>query len=246
MKTLHILFSRFFITCTSLWLSDFEMFSYVSSDLHVLFPLAVMSYFPFCLECFYSFSSLFLNKIFSEVSRQTKLISSKSSHDTSLQLEDEKSPEDIMYNIIIVNNSVHFKMAKRLDCVLTKYIYICVCIYIYTYMYTCIHIYTYTYVYVYIYIYVYMYVYMYTCIHICVYICICIYLCDVIVLSNSTGVLLLQHINVSNYHIVHLKLTQYIQEVKSLSHVWLFKTPWTVAHQAPLSIGFPWTEYWSR
>ena len=125
-------------------------------------------------------------------------------------------------------------------------IYICVCIYIYTYMYTCIHIYTYTYVYVYIYIYVYMYVYMYTCIHICVYICICIYLCDVIVLSNSTGVLLLQHINVSNYHIVHLKLTQYIQEVKSLSHVWLFKTPWTVAHQAPLSIGFPWTEYWSR
>jgi len=23
-------------------------------------------------------------------------------------------------------------------------------------------------------------------------------------------------------------------------------TPWTVAHQAPLSMGFPWQEYWSR
>ena len=26
--------------------------------------------------------------------------------------------------------------------------------------------------------------------------------------------------------------------VKSLSRVWLFATPWTVAHQAPLSMGF--------
>ena len=24
-----------------------------------------------------------------------------------------------------------------------------------------------------------------------------------------------------------------------------FGTPWTVAHQAPLSIGFSWQEYWS-
>ena len=76
-----------------------------------------------------------------------------------------------MYNIITVNNSVRFKIAKRLDCFLTKYIYIC------------------------------------------------IYLCDVIVVPNTTGVLLLQHISVANYHIVHLKLTQYIKEVKSLSHV---------------------------
>ena len=30
-----------------------------------------------------------------------------------------------------------------------------------------------------------------------------------------------------------------------LSHVWLFVTPWTVAHQAPLSMGFPRQEYWS-
>ena len=34
-------------------------------------------------------------------------------------------------------------------------------------------------------------------------------------------------------------------KVKSLSRVWLFATPWTVAHQAPLSIGFSRQEYWS-
>ena len=32
---------------------------------------------------------------------------------------------------------------------------------------------------------------------------------------------------------------------KSLSHVWLFLTPWTVAYQAPLSMGFSRQEYWS-
>ena len=34
-------------------------------------------------------------------------------------------------------------------------------------------------------------------------------------------------------------------KVKSLSHVWLFVTPWTVAYQAPLSMGFSRQEYWS-
>ena len=29
------------------------------------------------------------------------------------------------------------------------------------------------------------------------------------------------------------------------SVMWLFVTPWTVAHQAPLSVGFPRQEYWS-
>ena len=29
-----------------------------------------------------------------------------------------------------------------------------------------------------------------------------------------------------------------------LSHVWLFATPWTVAHQAPLSMRFSRQEYW--
>ena len=30
------------------------------------------------------------------------------------------------------------------------------------------------------------------------------------------------------------------------TRVWLFATLWTVAHQAPLSLGFPRQEYWSR
>ena len=35
-------------------------------------------------------------------------------------------------------------------------------------------------------------------------------------------------------------------EVKSLSRVQLFVTPWTVAYQAPLSMGFSRQEYWSE
>ena len=35
------------------------------------------------------------------------------------------------------------------------------------------------------------------------------------------------------------------EKVKSLSSVWLFAAPWTVAHQAPLSMGFSRQEYWS-
>ena len=34
-------------------------------------------------------------------------------------------------------------------------------------------------------------------------------------------------------------------KVKSLSHVRLFVTPWTAAHQAPLPMGFSRQEYWS-
>ena len=39
--------------------------------------------------------------------------------------------------------------------------------------------------------------------------------------------------------------TLYKWRAKSLSRVRLFVTPWTVAHQAPLSMGFPRQEYWS-
>ena len=42
-------------------------------------------------------------------------------------------------------------------------------------------------------------------------------------------------------HIWHLKW----KTVKSLSHVQLFATPWTVAYQAPRSMGFTRHEYWS-
>ena len=34
-------------------------------------------------------------------------------------------------------------------------------------------------------------------------------------------------------------------DVCVISCVWLFATPWTVAHQAPLSIGFAKQEHWS-
>ena len=34
-------------------------------------------------------------------------------------------------------------------------------------------------------------------------------------------------------------------KVKSLIRVWLLATPWTAAHQAPPSMGFPRQEYWS-
>ena len=33
-------------------------------------------------------------------------------------------------------------------------------------------------------------------------------------------------------------------KVKSVSHVWLLATPWTAAHQAPPSMGFPRQEHW--
>ena len=35
------------------------------------------------------------------------------------------------------------------------------------------------------------------------------------------------------------------EKVKSLSRVWLLATPWTAAHQAPLSMGFSRQECWS-
>ena len=36
-----------------------------------------------------------------------------------------------------------------------------------------------------------------------------------------------------------------VEKAKLLSRVRLFATPWTVAHQAPLSMGFSRQEYWS-
>ena len=35
-------------------------------------------------------------------------------------------------------------------------------------------------------------------------------------------------------------------QVKSLSRVQLFATPWTIAYQAPLSMGFSRQEYWAK
>ena len=38
----------------------------------------------------------------------------------------------------------------------------------------------------------------------------------------------------------------YVPVPSHFSHVWLFVTLWTVAHQDPLSMGFTRQEYWSR
>ena len=37
----------------------------------------------------------------------------------------------------------------------------------------------------------------------------------------------------------------YVKVKVLVSHVRLFEIPWTVVHQAPLSIEFSWQEYWS-
>ena len=37
----------------------------------------------------------------------------------------------------------------------------------------------------------------------------------------------------------------HVCELSSFSHVRLFATPWTVAHHAPLPMGFSRQEYWS-
>ena len=41
------------------------------------------------------------------------------------------------------------------------------------------------------------------------------------------------------------KLVEFKWKVLLLSHVWLFATSWTLAHQAPLSMEFSMQEYWS-
>ena len=44
----------------------------------------------------------------------------------------------------------------------------------------------------------------------------------------------------------HIRFSQQSEvKEKSLSRVWLFATPWTVAYQAPPSMGFSRQEYWS-
>ena len=39
---------------------------------------------------------------------------------------------------------------------------------------------------------------------------------------------------------------QHCMHAQWLSHIWLFATTWTVAHQAPLSMEFPRQEFWSE
>ena len=45
------------------------------------------------------------------------------------------------------------------------------------------------------------------------------------------------------FYVLHVKSIMCVS--RSLSHVSLFETPWTVAHQAPLSMGLTRKQYWS-
>ena len=47
------------------------------------------------------------------------------------------------------------------------------------------------------------------------------------------------------YYMSDIVLATVLGNICSLSHVRLFATPWTVAHQAPLSMGFSRQEDWS-
>ena len=51
----------------------------------------------------------------------------------------------------------------------------------------------------------------------------------------------MQKQNVGKLHLIEGKKVK----VKSLSQVQLFVTPWTIAYQAPLLMGFSRQEYWS-
>ena len=42
------------------------------------------------------------------------------------------------------------------------------------------------------------------------------------------------------------KTTLECMHAQLFNRVWLFATPQTIAHQAPLSVGFSWQEYWSE
>ena len=68
---------------------------------------------------------------------------------------------------------------------------------------------------------------------------------------SPTNQYILTHLNLLEWFqhscgfILHYTLQSLKVKVKSLSCVWLFATPWTVAYQPPPSMGFSRQEYWS-
>ena len=64
--------------------------------------------------------------------------------------------------------------------------------------------------------------------------------CKMYFLINSNIYLIIVKL-LSNIYLI----TVHARVLSRLSHVWLFATLWTVARQAPLSIGFSRQEYWS-
>ena len=66
-----------------------------------------------------------------------------------------------------------------------------------------------------------------------------------LVLKDGSGRFLDSPMNLMLKQLQTRSFSESESEVKSLSRVRLFATPWTVAHQAPLSMGFSRQEYWS-
>ena len=84
-----------------------------------------------------------------------------------------------------------------------------------------------------------MYVCMCVCIYICICVCVCIYVCVCVYVYMYVCVCICVYIH------RHVCVSVCVCVYESLSHVQLFATPWTVAHQAPLSLEFYRQEYWS-
>ena len=79
-------------------------------------------------------------------------------------------------------------------------------------------------------------------------VCMCIYIYNI--MSQTVGhdwaaELIYIYIYIYKYINVHKHTHTYIMCVKALIHVQLFATPWTVAFQVPLSMGFSRQGYWS-
>ena len=51
------------------------------------------------------------------------------------------------------------------------------------------------------------------------------------------------HLYIYTYTCIYIYICAYM--LSHFSHVWLLVTLWTIAHQAPLSVGFSRQEYWS-
>ena len=59
--------------------------------------------------------------------------------------------------------------------------------------------------------------------------------------ERNTHIFQRGHISSGFTHLLHSLMCVW----SHFSHVWLFVTQWTIAHQAPLPMGFSWQEYWS-
>ena len=114
------------------------------------------------------------------------------------------------------------------------------------YIYIHIHIYTHTYVYVYTYIDIYIYRHIHICIYMCIYTYIHTYT-HIYIYIYIHIYIHTRYIHTHTYIYIHTHI--YILCVCVLSHfrcVWPFLTRWTLARQAPLSMGFSRQEYFSR